>query len=104
MGASLPGNWLHRNCSSFHHVISYGFPGLLYNRHPAALNPGLYNRHPAALNPGPFPLDDQNFHNCWETLIITMAAATAHGFGAIMAQKGHNLWIVVTIQCSESTG
>ena len=32
-----------------------------------------------------------------------MVAATVHGFGAIMAQKGHHLWIVVTTQLSEST-
>ena len=50
------------------------------------------NRHAAALDPGPLPLDDQNFP---QLLGNTMAAARAHSFGAIMAQKGHNLRIVI---------
>ena len=51
LGASLPGNWLHRKPARDQLRLSW-----------------TSNRHPAALNPGPFPLDDQNFHNCWETL------------------------------------
>ena len=50
------------------------------------------NRHAAALDPGPLPLDDQNFP---QLLGNTMASARAHSFGAIMAQKGHNLRIVI---------
>ena len=57
------------------------------------------NRHPASLNPGPLPVDDQNFPQLQGN---TMAADRAHGFGAIMAQKGLHLWIVVHPD-SEST-
>ena len=45
-------------------------------------------RRPAALNPGRLPLDDQSIPHA-------MAAARAHGFGAIMAHRGHHLRIVV---------
>ena len=51
--------------------------------------PGLLTGILLLLNPD---LDDQNVTQMQGN---TMAAARAHGFGAIMAQKGHHLRIVV---------